>query len=224
MNYCQFRNETIKRMANAGGGGLLPAKYQQVEYLESSGTQYINTQYAPTVNNLRIVTRLNVLQKVSDNDRFCGSQNGSNCSIVPWYNKVAAYGTPPLAVVGVGSSYHIGQVNTSYNTIYDIDLTADNGNVSGNYCGYSINTTYSGTVGNNLSIYIFGSNVSNHQAGRDRCAARFYMFDIYSGGELKFSAVPCYRKSDNKPGMYDILTSTFLTNAGSGEFSVGQDV
>jgi len=32
---------------------------------------------------------------------------------------------------------------------------------------------------------------------------------------------PCYRKSDNKPGMYDLTNGVFYTNAGSGEFIYG---
>jgi hypothetical protein len=33
--------------------------------------------------------------------------------------------------------------------------------------------------------------------------------------------IPCYRKSDNKPGLYDTINNTFYTNAGSGEFILG---
>lgn len=36
--------------------------------------------------------------------------------------------------------------------------------------------------------------------------------------------IPCYRKSDNKPGMYDIVNNVFYTNAGTGEFIVGPDI
>ena len=207
-------------MANAGGGGL-PDIYQAVEYLESSGAQYIDTQYVPTVNNLRIVTRLNVLQKRTNDDRFFGSQNGSNCAIVPWY--WSGNGTPPLGVVAVGTSYYLGRYSTSYNTIYDIDVTADNGTITGDYCGYTLSASYTGTVGNNLSIYIFGNNTGG-AIGSSISISRFYKFEIYSGGKQKFNGMPCYRKSDNKPGMYDLVTRTFLTNAGSGEFTVGNDV
>ncbi len=36
--------------------------------------------------------------------------------------------------------------------------------------------------------------------------------------------IPCYRKSDNEPGMYDLLGNAFYTNTGSGAFEVGPDV
>ena len=33
-----------------GNTGILPAGYQQVEYIQSTGTQYINTRYIPNSN------------------------------------------------------------------------------------------------------------------------------------------------------------------------------
>ena len=36
--------------------------------------------------------------------------------------------------------------------------------------------------------------------------------------------IPCYRKSDSEPGMYDLVSKMFFTNAGTGEFLVGPDV
>jgi len=41
---------------------------------------------------------------------------------------------------------------------------------------------------------------------------------------LLVDLVPCYRKSDNKPGMYDKVHNTFYTNVGTGDFTVGPDV
>lgn len=36
--------------------------------------------------------------------------------------------------------------------------------------------------------------------------------------------VPCYRRSDNVIGMFDLVSQTFFTNAGTGVFTVGEDV
>ena len=43
-------------MARAESGGRLPVVYQEVEYLESTGTQWINTGFNPT-NNTRLLAR-----------------------------------------------------------------------------------------------------------------------------------------------------------------------
>lgn len=47
-----------------------------------------------------------------------------------------------------------------------------------------------------------------------------YNCEIYDGGNLIRSFIPCVRKSDSKPGMYDTVSKTFYTNAGTGEFIV----
>ena len=36
--------------------------------------------------------------------------------------------------------------------------------------------------------------------------------------------VPCYRRSDNVIGMFDLVSQAFFTNAGTGVFTVGEDV
>ena len=47
---------------------------------------------------------------------------------------------------------------------------------------------------------------------------------MYSGDTLLFDGIPCYRISDNKTGMYDVVSQTFFTNNGTGEFVIGNVV
>lgn len=42
--------------------------------------------------------------------------------------------------------------------------------------------------------------------------------------ESELKLVPCYRKSDNEIGMYDMFSGNFYTNAGTGKFSKGSDI
>ena len=55
---------------------------------------------------------------------------------------------------------------------------------------------------------------------------RIHYARIYNpNNELIKQFIPCYRKSDNKPGMYDTVNSVFVTKSGSGsEFVVGNNV
>lgn len=52
---------------------------------------------------------------------------------------------------------------------------------------------------------------------------RFFSFVLYDNNEEVLNLFPCYRKSDGKPGMYDIVNRRFYTNDGTGEFIVGPD-
>lgn len=49
----------------------------------------------------------------------------------------------------------------------------------------------------------------------------WYSFKIWKGDTLLREFVPCYRKSDNVIGMYDIVEGTFYTNCGTGQFLAG---
>ena len=49
---------------------------------------------------------------------------------------------------------------------------------------------------------------------------KIYSFKYYESDELLRDMVPVIRKSDNKPGMYDKVSQTFLINQGTGEFTV----
>lgn len=53
---------------------------------------------------------------------------------------------------------------------------------------------------------------------------RVYWCRFYENDVAQVDLVPCYRKSDNKIGMYDLVSGSFLTNSGSGSFSKGADV
>jgi hypothetical protein len=48
-----------------------------------------------------------------------------------------------------------------------------------------------------------------------------YYFKIYDNGTLVRDMVPARRNSDGVLGMYDTVTNTFFTNAGTGEFIAG---
>lgn len=53
---------------------------------------------------------------------------------------------------------------------------------------------------------------------------KLYYVRFYNNGNIVEDFVPCYRKSDSVPGLYDIVNQIFYTNAGSGSFTVGRDV
>lgn len=52
-------------------------------------------------------------------------------------------------------------------------------------------------------------------------SARYFSSKWWEADVLVRYFVPCYRKSDNKPGMYDLVTDSFFTNRGTGEFDYG---
>lgn len=51
-----------------------------------------------------------------------------------------------------------------------------------------------------------------------------YDFEIYENGNLLKKYIPCYRKSDDVIGLYEVVNGEFKTNAGTGVFTKGPDV
>ena len=54
--------------------------------------------------------------------------------------------------------------------------------------------------------------------------ARYYESKWWNDGTLVRHFIPCYRISDDKPGMYDIVNDVFYTNVGTGEFELGPNL
>lgn len=220
MNYCRFRNETIKRMANSGGATpILPDEYQQVKWLQSTGTQYINTGITLPSNYERLEIKLQC-GSYSSNSRYFGSYSAANKASIIGYSN-----SGPLDRIYLGRTT-VNVTTTQSGIDYTIDVTADNGTITGVWCGANVNATYSGLVGTNQSAsmkeYVFAQ--SEAPSGISKGNAKIYYYRLHTSNGLACDFVPCYRKSDNKPGMYDLVTNTFFTNAGTGEFTVGSNV
>lgn len=70
--------------------------------------------------------------------------------------------------------------------------------------------------------------VTNGGSGTAHVPVSLFIGDIFEFRITENNAtildfIPCYRKSDRKPGMYDTVTKQFFTNSGTGEFILGPE-
>ena len=206
----------------------LPNEYQEVEYIESTGTQYIRTDIVPTdffKMELKFYTK-------GASSFYCAGARDSSSSVIYFAQSGASGGRKLSASVNntsiivntngenwtrptTGATYEI-RLSTNGDGTFSYNLK----NLTENQEFLSENNTYPimGTVTN--KVFLFALNSSNKISGTNRC----YYFKLYKENELIFYGIPCYRKLDNEAGLYDIVTNTFLTNQGTGEFNVGEDV
>lgn len=215
MNYCQFRNDVIKRMAvTGGGGGLLPDEYQQVEYIKgvpragagSSGTAlaYINTNI-PYFADFEIDTRIDG----AFGGIFCGTTTNACVKRVssaqPYYSLSDGSGNSYVTNI---STQQRTKIKWKTNQLYIDDVFITNlekTNVNGAFC------LFSGGSGGDHYAYI--------------CMYKFTAWD--NNGTPIRDMFPCYRKADGVVGMYDIINNVFYVNAQSGVwgwFITGNDV
>ena len=217
--------QTVKRMAYTLGG-ILPSEYQQVEYIQSSGTQYIDTG-VKAGNDLTIHAKIvnnESGQGSSQNRQFLGARTSSTNRFFTW------------VFDGTGNIYY-GYRNTyayigkswEKDVIYEFSITISNSSFSivrqGDY-GWSWSTSISQQFSGDINLYMFSCNDWNNgnPSSNNFLKGQVYYCKIEKNGTLVRDFIPCYRKSDNKPGLYDLVTDTFFTNAGSGEFTVGNPV
>ncbi len=198
----------------------LPSIYQEVEYLQSSHTQHIDTGFIPN-NNTRVVCDIAWTQ-TSDSSRWGGfgaatspTSNAFECYVysgyVNWNFCNHTYGADgALGYKAVANTrYHI-DANKRVFTIY---------NSSGTQLKQI--TAQDGTFTAPYTMYLFASHRASSGHGDVRIYGHFY---IYDNGILVREFIPCYRKSDNVIGMWDKVNKDFYTNGGSGTFTKGSDV
>jgi len=80
-------------------------------------------------------------------------------------------------------------------------------------------TTISSKKGNPRSTNLIGI---GYFSAKYCPALRFYSFRVLNGETVLFDGVPCYRKSDSKIGMYDLISNHFVGSTGT--WTKGADV
>lgn len=199
------------------GFGFVPIEYREVEYLEATGTQYIQESFAIN-SNLRIVTKMQFYDLSSAN-QLSGTKaylSGGQEANFWWGISTGYFG----AQVG-GTKKLLSTVDTLAHTW---DLQSGSQKLDGVEFGEStISSAGTWKFGIGCRFEISAQQSVNVQY---QSKVKIYYFDVYdnSTGEKSKQLVPCYRISDNEPGLYDLVNDTFYTNDGTGTFNVGDDV
>lgn len=187
----------------------IPAEYQQVEWLESMGTQYIDTGQ-PAFVGIKIDADIMFYSQIGYAFGVGGSGDGIAVALS---NNTSLY-----------SDKYIFSRYTPFENI-KIKVLFENGNQS--ISGYLIGNTSIEFVSWSGTIYLFALHVQwKSGAGVDfPFYGRIYKFIISTERDIKIrELIPCYRKVDLVAGMYDRVNGVFYTNAGTGSFIVGPDV
>lgn len=205
-------NGVWKREANPAWLNL-PSTYQQVEYLQSSGNQYIDTGITANQD-----TSIDIGCKITQLELgfFFGGEEGYNTRAFHLYTNGGYYD------IGykTGGSSTLNNLPATQGDEFTYTTNKNNAVLTVNGTRYTHTFEYSAFTAP-YSIWLFALHRSSVNYG----AARIYYCKLYSGNTLVRNFVPCYRKSDNKPGMYDTVNGVFYVNQRTGaDFTVGADV
>ena len=212
--YTIYKDGLIKK-----GEILVPIEYTQVEYIESTGTQYIDTGFSPQNLKLNYKFEFAFTDIAEDGtyNRVFGNYIDDDTNAVRFQYRVS-----------IGNRYY--PVNNtkvrSANVIIDNALLNDvfykcelnDSEFKINNTVYNLNNTDG--VENNTNIALFTSYVGNE----NRTPLKIKFFSIYdSENNIIRNYIPCEDPSNNV-GLYETVTKTFLANAGTGTFKAGNDL
>lgn len=192
----------------------LPDGYTELEYIESTGTQYIDTGFSPTTET-RLTIEISNLIRGTSNVLF-GSRNPNSPSSPYMFGAVLTSSTMnSIRSDYFGSNATITPSDLSIKTIVDKDkntfsafgLTAKNTASSGKKCPDP--------------LYLFCYN----SAGTEGYYSKYKMYSckIYDNDKLIRDYVPC-KAPNQQIGLYDLEHSIFYENAGTGNFVSGPEI
>lgn len=208
----KIKDLVIKGKTHISG---VPADYAILDYIESTGTQYIDTSFKANTTTTKFVGAFTPTQKVTM--ALLGSRNTTTTT---------DSGACNVFVSNTGAfrlDWANGNSTTTFaytvGTKYDMEITRGTVIINGTEKDYS-NTSSIDQFGNFL-IGNFSNGTTPYTSG---FVGYIHECKLYSNDVLIRDFIPVKRISDNVVGMYDIVTETFFTNAGTGVFVAGTTV
>ena len=189
---------------------VLPSAYQEVEYIQNSGTQYIDTWFYPDSNTMvqmkYVYTNYNWwiifwnwLWEPDQFRYFVASWPTTYLDYWSWnwYNRIQwSYITSTSQIY-----------ETEFWNRYVKDIPTNTIKFSSSAVSFSRKS---------YTARIFIEDWSD--------LMKLYYCKVYDNWTLVRDFVPCYRKSDNVVWLYDLVNDQFYTNAWSWTFTKGNDV
>lgn len=179
--------------------------YTQLEYIESTGTQYISTGITPT-ENTKVVIEFN---SSSSSGVVFGQDSGYKVNAFMFAMTVVVFDSTKKDISISANAKHTVQVAPKA-------FKVDNG---------SSQYIYANKVKAAYPMFLFGNNRNGKFS--EGVAMKLYSFKVYENNVLIADYIPC--RNDNTTGIYvgaiglwDDVNNLFYPNAGTGTFIAGE--
>lgn len=197
----------------------LPFGFQQVEYIEGTGAQWLKSGLILNNVNYRALLKMAVTNNSYSEDAYMFGCTGVRFNV---FVKNTSDAHARKLRMGIGNGIWTGPVMDTAIHTYIINMNTKSLSYDGVDKSPTSNKYSQGT--NNYPLDIFAAGISTDTT---KCSTRVKgkLYDLkiwnWSTRTLLRSFYPCYRINDNKPGLYDIVNNVFYTNQGSEEFLIG---
>lgn len=199
----------------------LPSAYTQLEYIESTGTQCINTGISPTKSTYGFESKflltaltsdwnlMNMGSSSTDRDRFGFGGYIDNFQVGQNGDSANYWISIDYPIPSVGTEYEVSfNANASNSCLLDGETIVSTLSL----------TNYSYSSNWHIFCQTYGSGTKTRYM-----SGRVYWLRIYNGTEVVRNFIPCKRNSDSVIGMYDTVSGAFFSNAGTGTFTAGEE-
>lgn len=185
----------------------LPSSYTRLEYIESTGEQYIDTGIK-SGSNVKIKSSFASTIMADARNYVFGVYNQSR--------ERMQYSYSLETFLGYGDKYISKQFNIDTNKhiiqLYSGIFTLDDNIIQ------TISTNAFKSSSRNIFLFAVNSNAGNMSYSY----IKMYLTQIWENNTLVRNFIPARRNSDNEVGLYDTVTDTFYTNQGTGSFVAGE--
>lgn len=188
----------------------LPAGYTKLQYIQSSGTQHIDTGFKPNSNTRVLMDYESLTSGVAF---VFGSRHNSSANSTSY-----AFAFVNLNSNSVRSDF--GSVESSITGTVLKRVILDKDKNTTTYDGTTV-TAASQTFSSSYNLYLCSVNTAG--AAGAKASMRIYSCQIYDNGTLVRDFVPCKNPS-GAAGLYDLVNDKFYGNNGTGSFSAGAEV
>ncbi len=203
--------------------GGIPAEYQPVEYISSSGAQWLNTGFMPACTD-RIEMKLNFNNKTGTQCLWCSRGTSTSTSTFTCF------------MISGNKLRFDRNTSTSGNQVLSPTAGADQTVVAD---GYTLKCTLDGNDAGTMAaggftpaspIVLFashtaGNNLTSSTTMGNWASYRFINLKVYDlKGNLKCDFVPVRRIADGELGVYDRIGGTFAANMTATPFTAGADL
>ena len=196
----------------------LPKNYVQLNYIQSSGEQQIDTRVIPDNSKLEIIFKIQPTNFIKNeaheaHNYFYGTQSNKLSflySNTDTNNGIAYWNTGDTSNLAIHSHMYL-------NKDYEYDVTYNSGTMT---IKGSINTDvkYTGDLPNE-TIYFFSN--GNNQINP---SIKLFNLKIYQNNELIRDYIPCYELNEDSAGLYDLINDVFYKDKISTSFIKGPKV
>lgn len=205
--------------------GFPDQDYQRVEYIETDGKAYILTNHI-TSSSTRTVSKFSNMDPSLEGYIYgsYGQSKGTQRNLI-------GYGYGGSGLISTMGNYSIYYASSYFSESDTFVIDEDYNSISVTIRDETITkerewTSYREFEKPDNPNIIFGVNAMNSgsesQVWETIPGLRLHKYETYNDSDLVRQYIPCYRRSDGEPGLYEMINGIFYENAGSdGEFSCG---